>query len=429
MRVHGLWWAVLIGLVGCGEELVCPTGQAACGDACVQVDADPANCGTCGNACGDGEACRAGACTDCASACGAGQTCEGGVCRADVYVACFSSDDVRGVTSALEPAGPARAVDDGPLSLAWSGGRLFASHSLVPTVVGFEPNVAGEARFTLGGGDLQNVRASGGLLLVTDALASTLVAIDPARGVVDEIALARAAGVGENPTGVAIAGDVAVVALYGDAAAPSFDAGQALAVVEVGASRACAAQPCGAVLRRISLDIPRTAGAPGAYDPPGFPFPSRAAAVGTKVYVTLANLEEECSAFGCFYTRPAGNGRLAVVDTTSSAPATFVDLGAECTNPGALAPDGTTLWVSCGASGTVVPVAVGGAAPAVGAAVALPIVPGAIAACGGQLFVGDQYSGKVARLGTSGGAIDTRDVCTGGEFDWAADVTCPAVGP
>lgn len=40
----------------------CPAGQTRCGKACTNVQADPANCGSCGNACGAGQICAAGAC-------------------------------------------------------------------------------------------------------------------------------------------------------------------------------------------------------------------------------------------------------------------------------------------------------------------------------------------------------------------------------
>ena len=417
--------AVAAGLAGCNEEIVCPAGQRDCGGACVDVALDAANCGACGKTCNAGEACRAGSCTDCASACGAGQTCEGGVCKAALYVACFSTDDVVGVNAELAATGPARDVDDGPVSLAWAGDRLWAAHGFtVPTLVGFTPNVAGQQRHTLGGDYLNAVTASEGTLYTTDH-AGTLVVVRPEQGVVDEVALG-AAGVEVNPRGVGVvtANHRAVVALYGDAITPTWDEGQSIAIVDVSGSPTCAKAPCGAIVRRVALNVPSAAGVVGAYDAPGLPFPADVAVHGRKAYVTLANLKEA----GGFYGTPAGHGRLAVVDTSSlAAEPAFVDLGASCTNPGSIVADGSTLWVSCGGSMTVVPVEVGGAAPVVGAPIDFPIVPGAVAVCGGVLYVADQYSGQVARVAASGGTPAAATVCTGGQFfDWASALACGA---
>lgn len=88
----------------CG--LVCPAGLAACGDACVHLSTDGANCGACGHACPAGSVCSGGTCavscqaglslcdglctnllTDsahcgvCGHACEVGWTCQEGTCR------------------------------------------------------------------------------------------------------------------------------------------------------------------------------------------------------------------------------------------------------------------------------------------------------------------------------------------------------------
>jgi hypothetical protein len=41
----------------------CPAGQTNCGAGCIDVSADPANCGACGNVCQADEGCSAGACS------------------------------------------------------------------------------------------------------------------------------------------------------------------------------------------------------------------------------------------------------------------------------------------------------------------------------------------------------------------------------
>ncbi|MCB9611908.1 MAG: hypothetical protein H6722_05565 [Sandaracinus sp.] len=68
----------------CGAGAACADGQACCGGSCIDVQANTANCGTCGNVCGAGLVCLEGGCTDdvpCAPACRAGETCAGGFCR------------------------------------------------------------------------------------------------------------------------------------------------------------------------------------------------------------------------------------------------------------------------------------------------------------------------------------------------------------
>jgi len=84
----------------------CPPGQTSCAGTCVDTSTDPANCGSCGNACPQGATCEGGACIvvdcfppnemcgdqcvdtssdeancgACGNACAAGETCESGVC-------------------------------------------------------------------------------------------------------------------------------------------------------------------------------------------------------------------------------------------------------------------------------------------------------------------------------------------------------------
>ncbi|MFM9105100.1 MAG: hypothetical protein ACKOWF_00160, partial [Chloroflexota bacterium] len=53
----------------------CRAGRKRCGKACVDLSANPGNCGACGRACGSGAACVAGRC------CRVGEVNCGGVCR------------------------------------------------------------------------------------------------------------------------------------------------------------------------------------------------------------------------------------------------------------------------------------------------------------------------------------------------------------
>jgi YVTN family beta-propeller protein len=415
--------ATLLSSSACTKELTCPAGARACADACVDTSVDPAHCGACGVACPTGEACRAGACTDCASACGAGQRCERGLCVADVYVACFATDEVRGATASLEPAGAPRAVGDGPVSLYWSGDALWVAHALgAPVVQALVPGAA-PAGFALpAGGDLEYLRVRDGRVYVSNSTVNTITVLDAATGaVLDEVSLAASPGDFVNVRGIDFVGSRAYVALPGDSAAPSFAVAQAVAVVDFSSTPA-------RVVRRISMDLP------GAHDAEAFPFPYRVAVAGGKVYVTLANLRKGAPPFDGFYTAPAGNGRLAVVDdslvdTRPAEAVSIVDLGPQCQNPVGLTLEGTTLWVSCG-SGAVLPVLTGTTPPTLGAALATPagVVPGNVAACRGAGYVTDQFSGKVIRFDTAARSVTgTADVCPVDPvagFAFAADVAC-----
>lgn len=421
-------------LAGCGQELACPSDQAACGGTCAALAVDPQNCGACGNPCPAGETCRAGACTDCAAVCGAGR-CVAGACLADLYVACFASDEVRGVMADLAPAGPPFRADNGPVSLTASGGAVWVSHSLVPTLLGLHPDRSVPLRITLGGSDIEVVRPFGALLAASDSGSGTLVLVDPVRAAaVDEVDLAASPGQFPNPLAPAFVGTTGYVPLYGSAAAPDYAEAQAVAVVDLSTSATCAAPPCGSVVKRLSLQDPTLPGAcrPGTCDAPGYPFPSRAVAVESppgrsRVLVTLANLKS--GPFG-YYTDPAGHGRLAVIDAASGDALSTLDLGPDCLNPGGIAALGTTVWVACGASGTLLPVDASVETPAPGTALPLPagFVPGNLAFCGAQGFVTDQYSGSIARFDPANlPAVAIEAVCPVDPvagWAWAADVTC-----
>ena len=45
-----------------GDALACPSGQMACGGACVNTASSNTNCGACGVTCGGGQACSNGYC-------------------------------------------------------------------------------------------------------------------------------------------------------------------------------------------------------------------------------------------------------------------------------------------------------------------------------------------------------------------------------
>jgi hypothetical protein len=417
----------------------CPQGFTACGRACVELATDRQNCGACGNACG------------------AGETCRDGACRAEVFVACYATGEVRPVTAELAPAGVPRLANGGPTALALGGDVLYTANGF-PAGVGVVPIDAhlSTSITVLPGNDLQYVTAHAGAVLASNSGVGTLVILDAAGVVLDEIVLP---GDAPNPHGVAVAGTTAYVALYGNG--PMGDrttaTGQAIAKVDLsalaecarpaaeapacGAGGACAAgrecrdgrcrARCGEVTGTIDV-----LAVPGAFDAPGYPFPNQVATVGSRVFVTISNVKFADFGDGfAGYFEPAGNGRLLVIDTGANDAASIVDLGPSCKNAGDVAVLGSTVWVACGsfsfptdAPGTIVPVDVSGA-PRVGAGVdATSIVPGNLAVCGGRGYVTDQSSGKVLPFdpatGATGGATEVCPVNPDTHYAWASDIAC-----
>jgi hypothetical protein len=441
----------------------CEAGIAACGGACTDLARDPRNCGACGNACAAAaycttaggstsctDACPGGftacgrACVDlladrfhcgaCGNACPSGQACDAGACRADLQVACYATNEVLPVTSDLAPAGPGRTTPAGPSALAVLGGAAYAANGYPAASVSVLPlDPALPSRHVpLAGTDLEAIGAYENVVFVANAAIGSVVLFRPSGDVLDEIPM-PAQQSGPNPRGIAIAGTTAYVALYGNGPG----SGQAIAKVDLSSLAACAsgaAASCGAVTGTIDLASIAGAAAPGA-----LPFPSAAASAGGRVYVALANLMEDTISCGptCSYTgwvKPAGDGRLAVLDPAAGDAVAIVPLPG-CGNPGALAVLGSTLWVSCGAlsypdlaPSALVPVDLSRTPPAVGAPFLLPaIVAGKLAFCGGAGYVTDQSSGAVLRFDpATRTADDPTAVCPASAYGWAwaADVAC-----
>ena len=348
--------------------------------------------------------------------CPAGQS-----CAAPVYVACFATNEVRGVTRDLQPAGIARAVGQDPVSLFLDGETLWVSNALgAPEVDAIVSGGVPTKHVLAAGGDLEYLRVHGGRVYVSNATLNTVTVLDAVTGgIVDEISMAANAGDIVNPRAIDFVGSRAYVALPGvSGSTASFAVGQEVAVVDFSTTP-------GHVVKRLSMNVP------GAFDAPGLPFPYRLVAAGTKVYVALANLQLSAPdpVFGSNYIIPAGNGRLAVIDTAANDAISVVDLGAACQNPSGLALDGSTLWVSC-SNGAVVPVAIAPLTPTVGSAIATPsgFVPGNVAVCRGAGYVTDQFSGSVARFETvartMGSAVEICPVDPIAGFAFAADVAC-----
>jgi hypothetical protein len=447
-----------------GAAIDCAPGIERCDGACTDLARDPLHCGACSTPCAAGELCTtdssgsrctascadgltacAGACVDlatdridcgaCGHSCEAGQTCRAGTCGADLEVACYASGDVRPVTADLEPAGAARLARGSPVALTFGAADFYSGNGFPGGVTVFPLDLRLSPIATpLGGNDIEGLGTFAGTVLVSNAAVDNLVVLDADGHTLDALLLP---GEAPNPHGVAVAGTTAYVALYGDGpdgfGGHSATTGQAIAVVDLSGVPACvagAAEHCETLAGTIDL-MPVAL----SHDATGYPFPSKVAVSGSKVYVTLANLERaDCGGGFYGYCKPAGSGRLAVIDAAAGDAVTVVDLGPDCKNPGDLDIEGETAFVACGsfgfpmdAPGAVVPVSLGGAVPVVGPKIDVSsIVPGGLAICGGMGYVTDQASGTVLRFDPRTGQVDPPvTVCPTVTFAWASDVACP----
>ncbi|MBK9516652.1 MAG: hypothetical protein IPO09_04705 [Anaeromyxobacter sp.] len=433
-----------LGLAACSSELTCPAGRVDCGGACTALETDAAHCGACGAPCATGQFCSAGACL------------AGAPDAAGVQVACGATDEVIPRTATLGPAGPSRGVSPGPTALATLGGVVVSASGYPAATVDY---LSADLRVTapvhrvpLAGSDLQGVAVHQGAVFVANSGVGTLVVLSPGGAVLDEIPVGDTQ-TGPNPRGLAFVGSSAYVALGG-----SNDlSGQAVAVVDLAGLPACLAEtappacgagggcasgrhcvdgacrlPCGALARTIDLKA-----VPGAADAPGAPFPSRALAVGSTVYVTLGNLK--FADFGGGFDgwfEPAGSGRLAVIDTAAGDAVSVLDLGASCGNPGGLAVAGERLFVACGSLSFAAawpprlqPVSLAGAPALEPALDPSPVVPNGVVICGGVGYVPDMATGAVRRFDVGTGAFEPPvEVCplSGGQFPFAyvSDLVC-----
>jgi hypothetical protein len=425
----GEYCTTAAGETSCTES--CPEGFSACGGACVDLDGDPFHCGACGNACAAGEACRA------------------GTCRADLYVACQSTSEIVSVSADLQPAGDPRTTPTGPSALALLGDTLFSANGWRPASVSVLPLDPSRPRMDVpvNSDDLQAIVPYANVLLVS-TFSGTMLILDASGAVLDEIPLPDQQS-GPNPHGIAVLGTTAYVALYGSGP----DSGQKIAMVDLSPLAACTAPDpappacgaggacpdgrscvdgacrlrCGAATGAIDLmDVP------GSYDPPGLPLPTGAVAALGRVYVSLSNLADDPDDGYVYHVKPAGPGKLAVIDPGPSV--SILDLGSACSKPGAMVLRGTTLWVACGslsfpdlAPGVLVPIELSGAAPAIGAPIDVStVVPGRLAFCAGMGYLADQSSGAVVRFDPAAGTADAPvDVCPSGLY-WTAvsDIAC-----
>lgn len=463
----------------CGAHLQCVAGACACsapfvvcGGACVDTGSDRANCGACGNACAPGYVCATppGGTAACALSCAAGQTacgdacvdlqthrescgacgrvcgsserCSAGRCVADLYLACYNTDEVREATAALVAAGSPLAVAPGPIGLAWSGDLLAvasASYLGAETValLHFDPPAVRPVKILetpVASPDLQAIAEHAGFLYVSHASRGTLLVLTPGGTVLDEVALAPSEIPNPNPQGIAFAGDRAYVALAGR---------DEVLVLDVSGVPSCAAgtraAPCTGEVARIDV---HPLASPGASA-----LPSRVTVAGGHAFVALWNLDAS-------WNPPAGStGRLAVLRTdVATLDAAFagstgglLDLGPGCLNPADVAVKDGTLYVTCGAfdysggwavppviqGGGIVPVDVSGATARVlpRVAAAADQAPGKLAFCGATGYVADRNSGTVWVFDPTSGSTTLGagvELCprSSGGYAYVADIAC-----
>jgi DNA-binding beta-propeller fold protein YncE len=462
--------------VSCGFGGACSTGQctcaaglATCGGSCVDLASDPAHCGSCGQACaGAGPFCSTSAgATSCAATCSAGQTacdhacvdlasdrfhcgacgrfcgsnerCIDAECLSDIYLACANTDQIAEATLDLGAAGTTHTVGTLPLVLTWLGDRLYSANSGGGSVseLRFDlpaPNPVGVSRTfaidtTSAFPDLEYVTGNGGLLYVSNASFGNLDILDAASGTVIAATPLDPTGLlGRiSPAGIALANGKAYVALNGadtiavvdvslcQAAPPACGAGSdcsAHAGTACSNGGQCIPTACGQLRQPIALPASLASTTTG-------PTPYRLLQVGSRLYVTLQNLDRATFL-------PAGDGRLTAIDLVNdtlvqdglgnplSVVLTPAGSATPCLDPSELVAVGDVLYVTCGFVPFSGPGSTGMAIVKVslasGTPVAEAIVPtqnalGSIASCGGVLYAGATDTGSVVRYDPATGTL------------------------
>ena len=332
----------------------CPTGTVPCDGLCVSLSSDPKNCGACGHDCGallcvPGKTgapecgCPAGGC-----ACPAGQSLVDGTCQATVFAACFNTGELVALDDDLRVQTTRITIGGGPQSIAYGAGKALvadtidnALYSVDPTTVPVAKAAGSDRLDTVANqvivrGQKAYVVSSGdNMVQVIDLSKATPTAVGATGRIADEIPMSLAtppAAQTTNPSFAAFAGDKLYVTLLGTCDATGDLAGNRLLELDVSTVP-------GKVTRELAFaaaDYEKDAGAAA-----NSPRPAALAAVGTKLYVAIGNLNSNC--WGT-----AGPGYLAVVDT-AAAPMTStpIKLPDTCRNPSFVVASATRVYVSC----------------------------------------------------------------------------------
>ena len=371
----------------------CAAGVATCGGACTDLARDPENCG----ACGDRVRAAAPLCatrtarSSCAASCPAGLTACAGACvdlgvgpvplrrlrqrlrrRRDLPRRRVPRRDLRRVLRVRRRAPGRRRLAAGRRAARRAGQPQSRSRSSATsrstrrTASRPASRCSRSARSSRRASpcspadDVQDVLAHGGAVLVSNSGVGTLVVLDAAGGVLDEVALP---GTQPNPHGLAVAGDTAYVALFGDGAEgdgalprrarPSRGSDLVRALAALPRRGDGAAPPCAlatataaSTLRERSRRSARAAGGSSAR----FPLARRSPS-GTRVFVTLSTSPTRTAAAASSTAqarrqRPARRHRhrreRRGLDRRSRP---------GCGNPATSRSIGDTLWVACGSFG------------------------------------------------------------------------------
>ena len=312
----------------CAAEQVCQQGQCVadcsgafqrCGRACVEVATDAFHCGACGAVCADV------------------RSCHGGTCAYDVVAACFNTGQVVGIQVGTDARGPGTAVGVYPQSVARMQDVLLvldaatrlrqvrlADHEVLPAqnATALVPN---------------QLVVRDPYVLILNSSSNTLQVLRrdarprPAEGLLLTDVASVNFGPNTNPYALAELGSDVFVTLYGNLQGNPA-AGGRVARVSMADPLAPRVEdvfvlPTGEALRPF----------PGHET---LPTPTGIAALRGRLYVTLNNLDPRDYS-------PGGPGLLARIDPDTRA-VDLLDLGADCLNPGWVAPVGERLVVSCG---------------------------------------------------------------------------------
>ena len=394
-------------------KCACPAGTFPCNGICVDVTSDSKNCGGCGISC-QGQmcidkqcGCPAGGCV-----CPKGQSLINGACSATVFATCFNSGELVALDDDLNPLPSSTLVGQGPQSIGVYGGRVLVADGLDNALYRFDPQeipvlketgsdkLDKQANQVVIHGDRAYVVATGdNLVQVIDLSKTAPVSAASVERVIDEIPTSPNA----SPGFATFVGDRLYLSLTGNCLDPTAGdtAGNRVLEIDVSGAKGKVTRELAFSAADYDKDISAAANSPR---------PAGLAAVGTKLFVAIGNLDPGCLG-------AAGPGYLAVVDT-SAAPLVShaLRLPDQCRNPTYLVAGTDRVYVACsGAYGfgadveeslvvvkasdeslvTTTTFARCADPSAKGPNACKTVVPGRLALHGSQLLITDSNSGRL----------------------------------